>query len=174
MSVTRYTEFEIRLVASAILWDRAGSPRDKGHQRLRNIQPLLLAFPEAARLIGVDHDTPPSEAAAHHFVCAALDEANAAAHFARYGDGDEPVIDVLAKRWSPGHLLVMHQAKQVLGDWALGGGFISNSDTYDHRSNAIQSVLHAASWRILQAEESRRMGDGVNRTGDDYLAILSR
>jgi hypothetical protein len=175
MSIIRYSPKEIRIVAAAILWDKFASPSDKGHQRLRIITQLLAAFPEQARTLGIDQATPPTYAKAHQFVAACLDEVNAAAHFDRYGDGGDLADEFLnPDRYRAGDDLSLLQAKQALGDWCLGAGFMYNSDTYDFRATAIFAALHAAAWRILQAEEAARRGDGVKKTGHDYLAILSR
>ena len=175
MSITRYSPKEIRIVAAAILWDRPAPPRDKGHQRLRIITQLLAAFPDQARTVGVDQATLPTYAKAHQFVAACLDDVNAAAHFDRYGDGDDLADEFLnPDRYRAGDDFSLLQAKQALGDWGLGGGFMYNSDTFDFRATAIFAALHAAAWRILQAEETERRGDGVKKAGPDYLAILTR
>ena len=174
MSVNRIIPANIRKIAAAILWFPQ-SHADRERQYAATITTLDDGYPDPFEFASPAVEGRATYADAHLYICRCLNYLNLQAFTDRYGCDDDADPSEFERAeyhggWNPGVPLHLHQAKQVLGDWALAGGFMYQSELGDERSRRVEAVIHAAAFRVVFQEECIRNGDGVNPEGVDHLA----
>ena len=180
MSVNRIHPTDIRKIAAAVLWFPQLSPAFLERQYAETITTLTITtlddgYPDPFGFVLPVIEGHATYADAHLYTCRCLNRLNLQAFTARYGIADDVDPSEFARGkyhggWNPGRPLTIRQAKQVLGDWTLGAGFMYQSDLGNERSRRVQAVIHAAAFRVLAEDERIRNGDGIYPQGVDFLA----